>query len=500
MSRLLPALIVDVSEWFVDEAWRQHVGVRHWRRLPNRAAIALRLVAEELQARGVTATLCVPAQLAMAADPHERQLLVELRERGHDLALSVRTERRLHEIVDADERQALRRSWAAQRGILEAVLGSGVHGFAAAWSVERGRGAWGDRGPWWWSVLRDLGFAYDATPVREREHTAYGLDGREVPVRRFQAWHLDSEQPRLMGLPAPTRELHERWFVDAGERLVRACGEEVTTMADALELPAIEPHELPQDDVDDVSATRVTVATEVPRLAVVVPLKDEADGVVSLFDELDAVANGLADVAHCEFVVVDDGSTDATWSLLEQLARRAPRVRLVRHEHNRGVAAAIRTGLHATDAELVASIDGDLSYDPMELRSMLARLDEGDAHIVTASPYHPDGHVQNVPPWRLFLSRSLSRAYRLLLRSRIHTWTSCFRLYRRASVAELPLQNGGFLGTAELLVRTLRRGGRVVEHPCTLEARLIGFSKMRVVGTVFDHLKLLVLVALRVVR
>ena len=57
-----------------------------------------------------------------------------------------------------------------------------------------------------------------------------------------------------------------------------------------------------------------------------------------------------------------------------------------------------------------------------------------------------------MPGWRLLLSRTLSCCYRCLLRRPIRTWTSCFRLYRRSAVADLPLANPGFLGTAELLV------------------------------------------------
>jgi dolichol-phosphate mannosyltransferase len=195
-------------------------------------------------------------------------------------------------------------------------------------------------------------------------------------------------------------------------------------------------------------------------------------------------------VAACAFVFVDDGSTDATWALLQRHAQGRTDVQLVQHAQNRGVAAAIRSGLQAARSERVASIDGDLSYDPMELRAMLAALAHAD--VVTASPYHPRGGVHNVPGWRLLLSRTLSGVYRLLLRSPLHTWTACFRVYRRAAVVDLPNEYPGFLGTAELLVRVLRRGGRVVEHPCVLEARLFGFSKMRVLRTILGHLGLLV--------
>jgi dolichol-phosphate mannosyltransferase len=228
---------------------------------------------------------------------------------------------------------------------------------------------------------------------------------------------------------------------------------------------------------------------EPPRLAIVVPLKDEEAAVPALVARLLDVAQQLHAAARCELVFVDDGSVDRTWTLLRELLAARNGVRLVQHARNRGIAAAIATGIASTDAPLVASIDGDLSYDPMELAHMLPLL--ADADVVTASPYHPRGRVRNVPGWRLFLSRGLSCCYRLLLRSGIHTWTSCFRLYRRSAVAGLELANPGFLGTAELLVRVLRQGGRVAEHPCELGVRRHGVSKLRVLRTIGGHLRLL---------
>jgi len=240
----------------------------------------------------------------------------------------------------------------------------------------------------------------------------------------------------------------------------------------------------------------------VARVAIVVPLKDEALGVPSLVEALDGLAAHLRDVAgrECEFVLVDDGSTDGTRALLEQRYAGRRDVRVVAHETNQGLAAAIRTGILATDAEIVASIDGDLSYDPREIAPMLAMLERDRADVVTASPYHPQGSVRGVPAWRLVLSKTLSRFYRVLLRRPIHTWTACFRVYRRAAVADLPLANPRFLGTAELLVRVLRRGGVVREHPCELGVRSFGQSKMKVLRTIGGHVGLLANVALGRVR
>ena len=224
-------------------------------------------------------------------------------------------------------------------------------------------------------------------------------------------------------------------------------------------------------------------------LAVVVPLKDEEAGLPALAPVLEALSERLRSSVDLEVVIVDDGSTDATWSELSRRFGRRPDFRLVRHERNLGMSAAIMTGIRATDAAICASIDGDLSYDPTELERMLPLL--ADAEVVTASPYHRDGGVRGVPGWRLFLSRSLSWCYRRLLGHELRTWTSCFRVYRREAVVDLSLEHRGFLGTAELLVRVLRRGGRVREHPCVLGVRRFGASKMKIVRTIGGHIGLL---------
>ena len=111
--------------------------------------------------------------------------------------------------------------------------------------------------------------------------------------------------------------------------------------------------------------------------------------------------------------------------------------------------------------------------------------------LVTASPYHKAGGVRNVPEWRLFLSKGASWLYRRTLHSKLDTYTSCFRVYRRSSFVDLQLQEKGFLGVAEMLGRLDLNGGKIIEYPAVLEVRLFGFSKMKTARTIFGHLKLL---------
>ena len=121
---------------------------------------------------------------------------------------------------------------------------------------------------------------------------------------------------------------------------------------------------------------------------------------------------------------------------------------------------------------------------------MLPLLTEG-VDLVTASPYHAQGGVRNVPEWRLFLSKGASWLYRRTLKAKLATYTSCFRVYRRGAFVDLPLREKGFLGVAEMLGRLDLKGGKIVEYPAVLEVRLFGFSKMKTARTIFGHLKLL---------
>jgi hypothetical protein len=477
------SLAIDAAEWFHAEELQAHVSPRHWRRLPARAEENVRRAVKACEQARVHATWFVTGELAARAPALLRQLV----DAGHEVGLLVTEPRPLDEVVAAD-RDAMGARWERALVAIEVATALAVRGMRALRPVRTATG-------WWQHWAASSGLRYDATSVAgDASGTVRDLDGsRCVRAATFACWRLDLDPPRIDGLPpAVAAALAARRAGAESElrALLASAGSSIATRLDAARLPA------PVRSAPPTAAAVRPASTA--RLAIVVPLKDEAAGIASLARELEALTEDLADLAACEFVLVDDGSSDDTWRLLGEHFGARPNAKLVRHERNRGIAAAIATGIRATDAEIVASIDGDLSYDPRELRAMLALI--ANADVVTASPYHRDGGVKNVPSWRLLLSRTLSAAYRVLLRSPVRTWTSCFRVYRRVAVVGLPVSNEGFLGTAELLVRVLRRGGRVVEHPCVLEARLFGVSKLKVLRTVLGHLRLLVAVALRRVR
>jgi len=224
------------------------------------------------------------------------------------------------------------------------------------------------------------------------------------------------------------------------------------------------------------------------RLAVVVPCYNEADSLDNLSAGLGRLRAEVAAEYELEIVLVDDGSRDGTWDLLHKCFAGEGSVRLVQHEANRGIAAAIATGISEANADIVASLDADCTYEPTQLVELLKLLKES-VDVVVASPYHPEGRVVGVPRWRLSLSRLASRLYGLVIRNQLHTYTSCVRVYRRSSVVDLHLSHSGFVGVVELLWQVDRRGGRIVECPAVLKVRTTGQSKMRVARTALTHLK-----------
>jgi len=165
--------------------------------------------------------------------------------------------------------------------------------------------------------------------------------------------------------------------------------------------------------------------------------------------------------------------------------------KLVGHDVNRGIAAAIMTGARAADSEIICSMDCDGTYDACQLETLIPMLNGADVAMVTGSPYRPDGNVLNVPLWRLALSRLASSLYRAAVSRELHTYTSCFRVYRRSILLKLPIRREGFVGISEVIWQLNRRGYQIRECPSNLDTRRYGQSKMRTAQVALGHLNLL---------
>jgi glycosyltransferase involved in cell wall biosynthesis len=222
-------------------------------------------------------------------------------------------------------------------------------------------------------------------------------------------------------------------------------------------------------------------------VTIVVPCFNEGTVIPHLRVKLDAVRQRLWQKYEIYLIIADDGSTDNTWRMMQASFGNDPSCTLVRQPTNLGVAATILSGIRTAKTEIVCSIDCDCTYDPNELGRLVPRLTSG-VDLVTGSPYHPLGRVRNVPGWRLVLSKTASILYRCVLRHKLYTYTSCFRVYRRSAILKLNLRYGGFLGIAELIAKLDFQDAMIVECPTDLWARVQGTSKMKIAKVLVGHL------------
>jgi dolichol-phosphate mannosyltransferase len=225
------------------------------------------------------------------------------------------------------------------------------------------------------------------------------------------------------------------------------------------------------------------------KLSIIIPAYNEADGVDQTSDKLRPVLATLGENYDVEVIFVDDGSRDNTAALLEERWRTDPNVRIVPHGVNKGLGAAIRTGLQNATGDLIVTTDFDGTYDFATIPEVLRLLIDNNADIVTASPYHPKGAVEGVPRYRLVFSYGASLLYRLLISWKIYCWTALFRAYRRKVIETVSFKSNDFLAGTELLVNARKAGFRVIEYPTVLRQRTYGQSSMKVAKVTISHLK-----------
>lgn len=223
-------------------------------------------------------------------------------------------------------------------------------------------------------------------------------------------------------------------------------------------------------------------------ISIVIPCYNESAGIPALRERLAAVLPTLQRRGAVQLILVDDGSSDATGELLAEAFGAWPETRIVRHERNRGLGQALRTGFLYATGSVIVTCDSDGTYPFAEIPALLDALTPA-VDMVTASPYHPAGGVDNVPQYRVAISKGASLCYRLLVDWRIHTYTALFRAFRREVIERVTTRADGFMMVAELLVEARLAGFRVAEYPTTLRVRQYGQSKARVLRITQTHLR-----------
>ena len=207
-----------------------------------------------------------------------------------------------------------------------------------------------------------------------------------------------------------------------------------------------------------------------PALSLVMPAYNEVGNIERA---VRAAAAAGAQAGTYEVVVVDDGSRDATRERLAALeAEMGARLRVVRHEKNRGYGAALRSGFAAAEGDLVFYTDSDNQFDLSELASVIPLMSEWDAVL----GYRID---RKDARRRLLTSWVFNRLSCAVFDLDVRDINCSFKLFRRDVLRALPLQSDDFFIDTEIVVRLHRAGFRCVERGVTHLPRLAGRSTVR---------------------
>ena len=199
-------------------------------------------------------------------------------------------------------------------------------------------------------------------------------------------------------------------------------------------------------------------------VSVLVPAKDEAENLPLFMEQADATFRANPDVSF-EVVVIDDGSADNTWAVLEQLARRYQFLKLARHRSRRGIADALRTGyLHAAGRILVF-YPADLQFKPEDIPRLVRPILAEEADMVTG---FKEGKYE-----KALVSGVYNRLSRLLFDVKVKDLNSV-KAYRREIMDGLPVRPDWH---RYMVVIAAAQGFKVAEVPVPLYPRHAGRSK-----------------------
>ena len=203
--------------------------------------------------------------------------------------------------------------------------------------------------------------------------------------------------------------------------------------------------------------------TTLPRISVLVPAKDEAENLPLFMEQAEKIFSGQS--VGYEVVVIDDGSVDDTWNVLEKLKDRYPFLRTARHRSKRGIADALRTGFLNARGEILVFYPADLQYKPEDIPALVAPILAGESDMVT-------GYKQGAYE-KAFVSGIYNRLSRALFKVPVRDLNSV-KAYRREVMESLPARPDWH---RYMVVMAAAQGFSLSEVPVPLYPRHAGKSK-----------------------
>lgn len=209
-----------------------------------------------------------------------------------------------------------------------------------------------------------------------------------------------------------------------------------------------------------------------PCLGVVIPVFNEASTIATV------LRTALAQPLVREVIVVDDGSTDETWAAIEAVARGEARVRVLRHDQNRGKGAALRTGFAHLSAPIAVVQDADLEYDPAEYPALVRPILMGRADVVFGTRFDSAGPHRVLYFWHSVGNKFLTLLSNMFTDLNLTDIEAGPKVFRTELLRGIRIEENRFGFEPEIVAKVARIPGvRIYEVPVSYYGRTYAEGK-----------------------
>ncbi|HKX00171.1 MAG TPA: glycosyltransferase [Bryobacteraceae bacterium] len=205
------------------------------------------------------------------------------------------------------------------------------------------------------------------------------------------------------------------------------------------------------------------------KLSILMPVYNERTVVERCIAQV--LASPLPETMERELIVVDDQSTDGTYSILERLAVEHPEIRLFRHEVNRGKGAAVRTAIQQATGDFSLIQDADLEYDPSEYPILVRPLLDGRADAVFGSRYLAGGQTRVLLFWHSVINKALTTISNMFCNLNLTDMETCYKVFRTDLLKSVPIRSDRFGFEPEIVMKCAKRKLRIYEVPISYHGR-----------------------------